>query len=267
MNPLSEEQLAELAHRREVVLVLRRRLRVLELQIAHQGTEARPSLVLERDDLAAQIEQHESVIARLTTSTMTGSPAPHTSADPNTAYLSLTQTFASATTFMHHISERMEAATNSIDDVTWGTGDPSYSSDEEAAYHALVATAARVCERGIRYRHVLAFQDRHYVDRVETFLARSLPSYHVRYYDFDHHGVPPLMHFVIIDERELACGFYRWPILAPFHEVRLATMDPDIVRLFLDYYETLWIGARHLKEGNRVDQAAWATIKQSWQSE
>ena len=48
-------------------------------------------------------------------------------------------------------------------------------------------------------------------------------------------------------------------MLQPEGEIYINVSQPMIVKLFEDYFETLWAGSTKLKEGNRI---AWDVIEQ-----
>src|SRR5690349_14536398 len=57
----------ELVHQQQMVRDLRRRRRVLQRQLAHQGYQALPQIVIEVEDITAQIKTFEDEIANLRT--------------------------------------------------------------------------------------------------------------------------------------------------------------------------------------------------------
>src|SRR5689334_19466351 len=62
-----EEQKEELDHQKGMVRDLRRRRRVLQRQLAHQGYQAPPHIITEVDDITNKIRTYEEEIAKLQT--------------------------------------------------------------------------------------------------------------------------------------------------------------------------------------------------------
>ena len=157
-----------------------------------------------------------------------------------------TDTFATALELLDYNTERTKGSQRTIEAVTWGTDNPDFTTTEAVSADDLNSAIENSCRRGVKYRHVMAFNHRYYLDRARRRLEMKLANYDLRYYDFDAYRVPPQMHFTIFDSTEITFAFYRWPSLMPKKEVRLATTNPDIVRLFSDYYEAIWQGARSI---------------------
>jgi len=64
----------------------------------------------------------------------------------------------------------------------------------------------------------------------------------------------PLVSYVIVDSREVLGWFYRDPgSPSQDKEVYIAITDPHIVRLFKDYFQTLWERSIKLKDGSYVN--------------
>jgi hypothetical protein len=61
------------------------------------------------------------------------------------------------------------------------------------------------------------------------------------------------MQFSVIDSDEVFIFFYREPLSElGSDEIRLAIRHPTIVKLFLDYFDSIWRVAKPLKQGDEV---------------
>jgi len=158
-----------------------------------------------------------------------------------------------------YVTSKLQEATNSVDDITWGSRKVYRTEVQEAAYQNYLKTIEAVCIKGtVTYREVSSLTDEHYFERSISLVKKGYYSYHLGYYDISKIKVP-LMSYIIIDSSEVILGFYRAPVLQPEGEIYINVSQPMIVKLFEDYFETLWAGSTKLKEGNRI---AWDVIEQ-----
>ena len=162
------------------------------------------------------------------------------------------KTFADSTEFLDYVTNRINETDKTIDDVSWGSGMPKLTSSEEKSFVRYTQAISNICRKGKRYREVMSFNSHTHIVRAEELFAKNLPCYNLKYYSFDRSTTPPLIQFLVIDSEEVIFAFYRWPILDAENEVRLSIKHPDIVRLFQDYFETIWQGAKPLKLGGDV---------------
>lgn len=72
MRLQQSEAAEELVHQRTVLATLRKRLRVLEVQLAQHGTNVAPHILIEIDSLSEQIKERESEIDTLTSISVEG---------------------------------------------------------------------------------------------------------------------------------------------------------------------------------------------------
>lgn len=93
-------------------------------------------------------------------------------------------------------------------------------------------------------------------------MSKNNFSYHLRYYEYSMGWVPPLLSFMIIDLDEVIFAFYRDPYMPIEGEVRLAVKNRKIVNLFQDYYNTIWHGAKVLKNGDTIESALLQEIRE-----
>jgi hypothetical protein len=110
-----------------------------------------------------------------------------------------------------------------------------------------------VCRKGtIKYREVSSLTDEHYFRHSLNLIEKGYYSYHLGYYNISENPVP-LMSYIIIDFKEIVLGFYRVLLLSSEGEVYLSISQPILVRLFKDYFETLWAGSVEVKEASMVN--------------
>lgn len=125
------------------------------------------------------------------------------------------------------------------------------------------STACLIEEIGegtIKYREVSSLTDEHYFRRSINLIEKGYYSYHLGYYDISENPVP-LISYIIIDSKEVVLGFYRVPVLPLEGEVYLCITQSILVRLFRDYFETLWTGSTKVKEADWVNKDLISQIK------
>lgn len=177
------------------------------------------------------------------------------------------KSFSDSEELYRYVSKRIEQAKKQIDDTTWGplTAELTTSIDKEAFEDYLEAMIS-VCKKGtVVYREVMGFhpnknmKDR--IGRAERMLKLNLFSYHLRIYEYPVDKVPPLLSFMIIDSEEVILAFYRSPYMPIEGEIRLSVKNPKIVRMFQDYYNTIWHGAKRIKQGNSIEWTEYDDLK------
>lgn len=174
----------------------------------------------------------------------------------------------SAEELYKYVKKRIEQARERVDDLTWGpiTAELITPADNQAL-NEYIETISMICRKGtISYREVMSFTPIKSIDvrvsRAERMLKQNLFGYHLRYYEYPAGGIPPLLSFLIVDSEEVIVALYRYPYLPITGEIRLAIRHPDIVKLFQDYYDTIWHGAKVLKEGDRIEWDVFESIKE-----
>jgi hypothetical protein len=175
------------------------------------------------------------------------------------------QRFVDTQEMYRYVVKRMQEAKRTIDDLTWGPAERGTTQAAEEAVEKYVQTISVVCsKKTIAYREVMSFSvyDRfNHLQRAKTMLDKNLVGYRLRYYEFAKEGLPPLLLFMVIDSEEVILASCRAPFLPSEREIQLAIKHPDIVKLFQDYYDTIWQGAKVLKEGDRVEYATLEEIR------
>lgn len=166
-----------------------------------------------------------------------------------------------------YVKKRIEQARERVDDLTWGplTAELTTPADKQAL-EDYIESIGVACRKGtLSYREVMTFPSMKHIDirvkRAEKMLKQNLFGYHLRYYEYSAKGAPPLLSFLIIDSEEVIFALYRYPYMPVEEELRLAVRNPEIVRLFRDYYNTIWHGAKVLKEGDRIEWKEFADVQ------
>lgn len=59
---------------------------------------------------------------------------------------------------------------------------------------------------------------------------------------------------MIIDDKELLIAY-------PHKSIRLAIQQPEIVRLYSEYFEDIWQSSYKLKQGNKVDAQKFQSLE------
>jgi len=166
-----------------------------------------------------------------------------------------------------YVGERIKQAHTRVDDLTWGplTAELRSLADIQAFQDYIEAIGIACQKSTLSYREVMGFPpiERIHirVDRAEKMLRKNLSGYHLRYYEYPAKGMPPLLSFMIIDSEEVIFALYRYPYAPIEEEMRLAVRNPLIVRLFEDYYNTIWQGAKVLKDGVSVKWEEFEALK------
>jgi hypothetical protein len=171
--------------------------------------------------------------------------------------------FTNTQELYEYVVKRMHEAKKSIDDTTWGSAERTRTPASKKAHQKYVEAISTVCTKGrsIVYREVMSFPPIEHLDRAESMLAKSLYNYNLKYYMYERESLPPLFSFMIVDSEEVIIGFYRAPYLPTERERRLAIKHPKVVAIFQDYFDTIWKGAKTLKEGDKTDYTTLQSLK------
>ena len=161
------------------------------------------------------------------------------------------------------LTQQILEAKQMVCDTTWGSDIPSFLKEEEDAYQIYIETVIKVCKKGVIYREIITFNDapEEFIERAETMLAQNLITYNLSYYDVSLKTIPPLMPITVTDGQKVSFGLYRWPYLPIEEEIRLSIKQPQIGRLFQDYFDTIWRGAQLLK-ADKIYRKEFEQIKQ-----
>lgn len=169
--------------------------------------------------------------------------------------------FENVANLYNYVTTKLSTVNKSVDDITWGSRKGYRTEIEKEAYENYLKAVEAVCQKGtIKYREVSSLTDEHYFQRSMNLITEGHYSYHLGYYDISQNPAP-LISYIILDSKEVVLGFYRVPLLPSEGEVYLSIAQPDLVRLFEDYFETLWLGSAKVKEATKVNHDLIYQIK------
>lgn len=178
------------------------------------------------------------------------------------------QTFNKLEDFYYYIADKLNGATNKVDDITWGSLTAYKTEAQEDAYGAYVTAMHTACQkRTIEYREISSLSDQHYFNRAIEMIQKGYQSYDLGYFDIA--KVPfPLLSFMTIDSRELLGWFYLDRSGINYaREVYVAINDPVIVKVFEGYFESLWNPTHKIKVGSTIDQGLLASVAKTLEVE
>ncbi len=172
--------------------------------------------------------------------------------------------FANLQECYEYIADRVLKADTTVDDLTFGFKEPLITPDTQKAYDRYLEAICRASSRRgktISYRVVMSFPAIENISRAKSMLQQNLIGYRLRYYEFTQTNLPALLSFMVVDAREVILGFYRAPYLPSEKEITMAIRHPDVVQLFQDYFDSIWLGAKTLKEGGKIELTALDEIE------
>lgn len=170
--------------------------------------------------------------------------------------------------FYEYIVKRMGEARKSIDDLTFGFETPHKTPAQELVYNKYLETIPKICSKSnFSYREVMTFPMIEQLERAEDKISQTKNlGYHLGYYDTVHQDMIPILNFMVIDSVEVILASYRYPYLPIEDEFHLAIRHPEIVRLFWDYYNVIWQGAKIIKDKNYIKKEELQRIRQDLES-
>jgi len=153
--------------------------------------------------------------------------------------------FESDAACLEYINMRVAQAKRQVDDISWSAEekitpglDRTKPLDNE--YREVLS---RLTQK-IPFREIFIFHDKsERIQKLRNRVSDNWPGYSCVYFEDTE---IPLFQFMIIDQEEVI-------ILSALPNVRnLSIRHPDIVRLFVEYYELLWQNGRKLKIGKTI---------------
>ena len=177
-------------------------------------------------------------------------------------------TFEKAEDLYYYVAMKVRNAAETIDDITWGTRNPFRSEAERKAYDTYLEAMTEACHKPrMVYREISSLSDFHYYERAKKLMAIDSLSYNLAYYDTSQIDVP-LVAYMIVDRKEVVGWFYRDPTgLGQTREVYVTITHKEVVKLFTDYYETLWGPAKRIRENGNIDSRLFAQVGDRLRSE
>ncbi len=162
-----------------------------------------------------------------------------------------------------YVADRLRSARTSVDDITWAIRRAHRTESERKAYEDYVTAMEEACNNGdLVYREISALATHHYSERSFKLIEQDCASYHLGYHDTSLSKVP-LMSYIIFDSEEVILGFYKKSVFPASGETYLSIKDPNVVRIFTGYYETLWQESVKIKEGDVLNLNVMAQIRSS----
>lgn len=153
--------------------------------------------------------------------------------------------------YYRYLRNRVSAAGECVDDLTWGLLSNSGATRAVIKeFDRYVTSLQAVCRdnESVKVREVFTFPSSARIHRAREVLESGCPNYFLAYYDVDHEKCPPLMQFIVIDQKEVVFGTHRGQLTLADEEFYLAVTHPIIVAKFLSYFNTIWQGAEKLQK-------------------
>jgi hypothetical protein len=153
-------------------------------------------------------------------------------------------TFNNLLSCLQYVNQQLRAAKIQIDDLSW-TPTVGKSDDLEAIVSENAKYRERVIQAAKRlpYREVFIFNRKDRIEKLINLLSENAAGYSCAY--FEETKDLPLLQFMIVDRQEVIVlsGDYTY----------LAFRHPQLVNLFVEYYEDIWKKSIKLKHGKRFD--------------
>lgn len=158
--------------------------------------------------------------------------------------------FSNRKEYTDYRARRLKTA-KKIDDVTWrfqGYSGQTYSKGENSVKSEEEQIISQIIKRSdVIWRGVAAFNRLEHLEREKPLITDSENvGYNFGIYEVDPRKSPPLTGFMIIDNKELLIAY-------PHKNIRLAIHNPQIVKLYSEYFEDIWQMSHKLKQGNKID--------------
>jgi len=156
-----------------------------------------------------------------------------------------------ASEYWEYAAERIGRARSSVDDVTWGeVASSQVSAETKRAYKLYRRRIGAICTgRGrntrLVYREMMSFPDGYRLGRARDLLNDAYPNYHLRYFDFDHDGMPPLLQFFVIDRKEVLLSVQS---KTAFDNKYISIVSPRLAEVMCEFFELAWRDGIVLKD-------------------
>ncbi|MCP4368052.1 MAG: hypothetical protein GY797_08100 [Deltaproteobacteria bacterium] len=146
---------------------------------------------------------------------------------------------------INYINERLSQASVQVDDLTWSPAGRRLDIGLDKAQKPAKEHFQRIVNvaQKISYREVFVFNTPTKISKLQKLLTENVPGYSCAYYENE--ANVPVLTFVIIDKEEV----FLFSANSNF-----AIKHPEIVQLFMEYYEKIWDKAIPIKTGNSVNK-------------
>lgn len=157
------------------------------------------------------------------------------------------QHFKSGTEMMQYINKRLGQAKLQIDDLSWSSaislsGGLNITQELNREFSEKTSTIAQK----LTFREVFVFNRAGRKEKLQRRLAENRAGYSCVYYE---KLEVPVLQFMIIDKNEVI-------FLSDEFETKFSVRQPQIVKLFIEYYEAIWRQAKPIKMGTTIHQDA-----------
>lgn len=164
------------------------------------------------------------------------------------------RSFSDGASFVSHFIDRVQKAKR-VDDITWGEDAPPTSGKESEVYQRYQRLVNEVSRKpNVIWREIVVFAHASRYQRIRQRIEANILGYNVAHYPRLSEKSPPRITFAIVDREEVFLSNFPTGI---------SVRHPDIVKLFVQYYEQLWNRAEKLKVGNQVNMKALEAIEAS----
>jgi len=155
------------------------------------------------------------------------------------------QHFTSGNELMQYINKRLGQAKKQIDDLSWSSAiSLSSGLNTTQELNREFAEKTSTISQKIAYREVFVFNRPGRKEKLQTRLAENRAGYSCAFYE---KVEVPVLQFMIIDKEEVL-------LLTDEFETKFSVRQPQIVKLFIEYYEAIWKQAKPIKMGTVIHQ-------------
>jgi hypothetical protein len=163
------------------------------------------------------------------------------------------QQFASRAEFWRYAAERIRNSKSSIDDLTWGWRAASAMTAQDLAAYGeyrraiSIVSAGRGDNRTKIFREIMSFPDAYRIALAVPLMSTKYSNYHLRFYDFDHSGVPMLVQFYVFDKLEVLMSVPSGSGAA-LDSCYMTFKSRQLATIMSHFFETVWRDAIVLKD-------------------
>lgn len=155
------------------------------------------------------------------------------------------QYFGSGNELLQYVNKRLGQAKHQIDDLSWSSAiSLSGGLNTTQELNREFAEKTSNIAQKITYREVFVFNRPGRTEKLKRRLDENRAGYSCGYYESLE---VPVLQFMIIDKDEVI-------FLSDEFETKFAVRQPQVVKLFIEYYESIWKKAIPIKTGTIVHQ-------------
>lgn len=155
------------------------------------------------------------------------------------------RSFDTGNELLTYITKRMTQAKSRIDDLSWSPAISwKHGLDTTRKLNQKYVEQTVKASNKLLYREIFIFNRPGRIERLKQRLDENAPGYSCAYYESNN---IPVIQFMIIDGEEIIFLTDQFPHYFAFRH-------PEIVALFSEYYEVIWVNAAPLKLGETIVQ-------------